>query len=153
MMKPVQAAILIILRTNSTERNLVSSASSQMSSHDNILTFSIAPDTKYLDDAEDKEEDGDPDGNVDMLSRRPELNCNTRSNEFEGEDRQPGNCVFPTNSETPRRVNESDNVGKEGTIDRVKDCHFSKSLGGKHQHDTDNKVSDDLSVGGRRYVN
>lgn len=45
---------------------------------------------------------------------------------------------------SPGRIDESANVGVEGTVNGVQDSHLREGLGGKHQHESDNHVADNL---------
>ena len=70
----------------------------------------------------------------------PKLNSSRRSNQFEGKNCKPGKGIFPTTGESPRRVNEANNVCIKGTVDRVQDRHFCKSKVCTQQHDTNDEV-------------
>src|SRR5690349_5594195 len=101
MMKPRQAAILIMLRMNSTEQCQTYSDRTPLV-HGFQLTFAVATDTKDLDDAQDDQEDGNPHAHADVFS--PVFDCNRRRDQLEGENGQPGECVIPAHSEAPTAV-------------------------------------------------
>jgi len=84
-MKPMQAAILIIPRMNSTEysvsdRMLIKIQRMQ-------LTFTITTDTEDLDDDEGNKEDRDPDTDVEIWA--PEADSETSSGKFKREHGKP----------------------------------------------------------------
>jgi hypothetical protein len=110
---------------------------------ENKLNLAVTADTKDLDNHEDDEEDGDPDSHVDIFS--PELDGDGGGDEFERKHGQPSKSVLPTHGETPRRIDEADDVGKEGTVNRVEDSHLSESQACAEKHDTDDEISDEES--------
>lgn len=110
---------------------------------ENKLNLTVTADTKYLDNHEDDEEDGDPDSHVDIFS--PEFDGDGSGDEFERKHGQPSKSVLPTHGETPRRIDEADDVGKEGTVDGVEDSHLSESQACAEKHDTDDEISDEES--------
>jgi len=61
------------------------------------LTFTIAADTKDLDDGEEHQENRDPDGNIKI--RSPESDSNTSSSELERQNCQPSDSIIPADSE------------------------------------------------------
>jgi hypothetical protein len=63
------------------------------------LTFTIAADTKDLDDGKEHQEYRDPDGNIEI--RPPESDSNTSSSEFERQNCQPADRIIPADSESP----------------------------------------------------
>lgn len=110
---------------------------------ENKLNLTVTADTKDLDNHKDDEEDGDPDSHVDIFS--PELDGDGSGDEFERKHGQPSKSVLPTHGETPRRIDEADDVGKEGTVDGVEDSHLSESQACAEKHDTDDEISDEES--------
>lgn len=73
----------------------------------------------------------------------PVLDRDRSGDKLEGQDRKPGDGVVPAHCEAPRRVNETDDVREEGTIDRVENSQLSESLASEEQHDSDNQVAND----------
>lgn len=78
-MKPRQAVILIIERTNSTEiRSQQIDCKQKLASEQ---TFAVSSYTKKLDDNQRRKENCNPDADVDVVS--PEFNRNPRSSNLE----------------------------------------------------------------------
>ena len=111
------------------------------------LTFTVASHTEELDDAEEEEENGDPNANVELLPKR---DSDTSSGDFEGQNGQPAYRIIPAHGEAPANVcyspifqafivfvfvpsfvDEPATVGEEGTVDGVEDGKLSQSLHGK----------------------
>lgn len=70
------------------------------------LDFTVATDTKDVDENDDDEEDGDPHAVVDtriiiVIVSCPEANGYTGGDQFEGEDDKPRHGVVPAHGETP----------------------------------------------------
>jgi hypothetical protein len=107
------------------------------------LDLTVTSNTKDLDTNESDKEDRDPDSHVDIVS--PELDGDGGGDQFEGEHSQPSESVLPTHGETPRRIDEADDVGEEGTVDGVEDSHLSQSQACAEKHDTDDEVTDEES--------
>lgn len=105
------------------------------------LDFTVAADTKELDDDKRSHEHANPDTHVNIVA--PEFDCQRGGNQLEGEDCEPGNGVLPAHCETPRRIDEADEVCVEGTVDGVEDSHFSEGVGHHEQHGADDGVADD----------
>jgi hypothetical protein len=98
MMKPRQAVILIIERTNSTDVR-----SQQLDSEQKLVseqTFAVSSHTKDLDDNQDRKEDRNPDANVNIIS--PELDGDARGSNLERQSGEPANGIIPSNSKTTR---------------------------------------------------
>ena len=106
-------------------------------------TFTKSLDTKDLDDGKGNQEDGNPYTDIDMRAARPKRDRNTSSSEFERQDNEPENDIFPTHGKPPRFVDEAARVCEKGTVDRVDDGEFAEGLGHHEYHDTDNDETDD----------
>lgn len=63
------------------------------------LTFAVASNAENLNGCQDKEEDGNPDSDVDVCS--PILDRDTGRCDFEGQDNEPTQGVIPAHCETP----------------------------------------------------
>lgn len=126
--------------------------------HELGLTISLY--SKELDSNQCDKKRNDPCAVVDSLTSLPEMDDVASGGDFEGEDREPTDCVLPTTvreavsdvvgvemledlpSETPTRINEADNVHGESTVDRVHDCQLCKSLHHEVNHESDNDESE-----------
>ena len=88
------------------------------------LDFTVATDTKDVDEDDDDEEDSDPHAVADsravvVIVSGPEADGDTGGDQFEGEDDKPRHGVVPAHGETPRRVDEASRVREESTVDGV----------------------------------
>lgn len=104
--------------------------------------FTVSTDTKNLNNDEQDQENTDP--NSDIEIRSPERNGKGGSRELKRQDTEPGECVVQTDGETPRWVNEANDISEEGAIDGIEHSHFSQGLHGEEQHETDDNVANDL---------
>lgn len=84
---------------------------------ENEFDFTVSSDTEDLDNDESDEKDGDPHSHVDVIT--PKRDCFRGSNQFERQDSEPRESVFPTTGETPGLIDEADNISVEGTVDGV----------------------------------
>ena len=122
-MKPIQAMILMMLRTNSTCPNLAGLANGV-----GCTGLAIAFDAEKLNGNQSNKERDDPSTVVDAIRSVPVVNDVASSGDFKGKDGQPADGVFPTAGETQGRIDEATDVHGEGTIDGVHDGQFGKSL-------------------------
>ena len=88
--------------------------------------FGVTKSTKQVDNDDQNQEDGNPDGDTDIFV--PVLDRNTADSQFKRQDSNPLEHVVPTHGETPRGIDETSGVGIERTRDRVHDSEFTKSV-------------------------
>lgn len=90
----------------------------------NELNLTITFDTEEVDGADQDEEYGNPNTDIDgRISRAvlvcPECDRDTGNGEFERQNDQPVHGIVPSHCETPGRIDEPNGVVVEGSSDRI----------------------------------
>ena len=93
-----------------------------------ISYLAITSHSEELNGNQSSEQGDNPSTVVDTSRSWPVVNDVTGSRDFEGQDRQPTDGVFPSTCETKRGIDEATDVHREGSIDRIDDRHFCQSL-------------------------
>ncbi len=88
--------------------------------------FGVPKGSKYVDNDDKDEEDGNPD--ADRNVSVPVLNRDATDCEFQWQDGCPLKDVVPTHSKAPRRIDEACRVGVEAARNRIHDSKFTESV-------------------------
>jgi len=119
-----------------------SNAGGDLHHAENEFNFSVASDSKDLDDSESEKQRNDPGAVIDIFYTCPEFDDIASCGDFERKYSEPADAVLPSTGEAPRRVDKSANVHGESAVDRVHDGHFGKRLHHQVDHDADDYETD-----------
>lgn len=86
------------------------------------------PHSEVLDEDQSCEKWNNPSRVGNAFRSGPVVDDIASGRNFERQNSEPTDGIFPSTGETPRRVDESADIHGEGTVDGIDDRHFGKSL-------------------------